>query len=170
MKQSLSLRALDIPFENLTNTVSSKYAMQTKEATSVEKNQKKLFNIEVEQQFERVISTDQTYEYLTENSQGSITYEDGIVLISAEDDQDNFLKSKKMVELHPEKVDVVCVVGPLASSKRGFLDSIRDQKDELNLPPGSELLILDYTEDNIIELNTNDFIKILEGSVGQEEG
>lgn len=77
---------------------------------------------------------------------------------------------KKIPEFDPEKVDIVCVVGPLASAKRGFLDSIREIKDDFLLPPGSELLILDYTEDNIMELGTSDFIKILEESVGSEEG
>ena len=104
---------------------------------------------------------------MTETEQGGFKYEEMLELINPS--EEDSVAHKGEILLAAESVDVICVVGPLGSSKRGFTDQLREYEKKFPLPYGTELLILDYTEDNILELNTESFINILEDSVGIEE-
>ena len=78
MKQSLTLRSLGISFENLGEDGKSRGSKHPAPAQTVEKNTKKVYNVEEDQTFENILNSDQIFEYLSESRLGSFSYEDGL--------------------------------------------------------------------------------------------
>ena len=75
-----------------------------------------------------------------------------------------------IIEMEDSKIDVLALIGPLGQAKRGLMDSIHDFRESFSIPSTTVIQLISYSEENLIELNTDDFIQLIDDSVGTEEG
>ena len=57
---------------------------------------------------------------------------------------------KSEITLNESTIEFICLVGPIGSAKRGFMDTISELQTNLPFPPKTEILHLSYSEENLI--------------------
>lgn len=61
------------------------------------------------------------------------------------------------------------MVGPLGQSKRSLMETIDDMKDNFPMYGETIVQLIIYTEESMMEIDTDAFIQIIEDSIGEEE-
>lgn len=79
------------------------------------------------------------------------------------------LKFEGFIKLEESKVDVLVIVGPLGTGKRSLLDSFNDYREHFSVPGNTVVQKITYSEENLIELGTQDFLALIKESVGNAE-
>lgn len=73
------------------------------------------------------------------------------------------------LEFDENMVDVMVLIGPLGASKRGFIESVYELRERFPISEDASLNYLTYSEENLMEMTTDDFIQSLDDSVGDGE-